>query len=79
MKLSELEPKLSDTGVLRFWCPVCTGDKTHGVRVPLAPATDKDGQSWQHTGQFPDTLTLHPSINVGCWHGHIVDGEITFT
>jgi hypothetical protein len=71
--LAELDPKLSDTGFLRFDCPTC---RTHGIRVPLAPAVDQYGQSWQHTGEFPDTLTLMPSVDAGCWHGFIQDGQI---
>lgn len=77
MKLKELNPKLSDNGILRFDCPSCSlkGD-AHGIRVPLAPAVDQHGQSWNHTGQFPDTLTLTPSVDAGCWHGWIRSGEI---
>lgn len=77
MTLRDLNPKLSG-GFLRFDCPVCTAnDNAHKIRVPLAPATDRFGQSWQHTGEYPDTLTLRPSIDAGCWHGHITNGEIT--
>lgn len=44
---------------------------------------------WQASGQFPDTLTLAPSVDVVelneqgqkvrtiCWHGHIQNGEVT--
>ena len=78
MKLRDLDPKLSDNGVLRFDCPTCTPNgNAHGIRVALAPAVDRHGQSWQHTGEFPDTLTLSPSVNAGCWHGTIVNGEIS--
>jgi hypothetical protein len=77
MKLSELDPKLSDSGFLRFDCPACSKSwNAHGIRVPLAPAVDGRGQSWQHTGAFPDSLTLTPSVDAGCWHGRIVNGEI---
>lgn len=77
MRLSELDPKLAD-GFLRFDCPVCSlANDCHAIRVPLAPAVDSRGQSWQHTGEFPETLTLKPSINAGCWHGYITNGEVT--
>ena len=77
MKLRDLDPKLSDSGILRFDCPTCSPKgNAHGIRVPLAPAVDKYGQSWQHTGEFPDTLTLTPSVNAGCWHGSIKNGDI---
>lgn len=72
MTLRSLDPKLAENNVLVFDCPCgkCGGR----VRVPLAPSVG-DCQ-WQHTGEFPDTLTLSPSVNAGCWHGHIVNGEI---
>lgn len=73
MKLSNLNPKLGSDSVLVFDCPCgkCGGR----IRVPLAPATDSKGQSWQHTGELAN-LTLVPSVNAGCWHGHIQNGEI---
>jgi hypothetical protein len=75
MKLSDFDPRVKG-GFLIFDCPTCTpkGD-AHGIRVPLAPAQDSHGQSWQHSGNFPD-LTLHPSVDAGCWHGWIRDGEM---
>lgn len=77
MKLQDLDPKLSDSGILRFDCPVCSAvGNSHGIRIPLAPAIDRHGQSWEHTGIFPESLTVNPSIDAGCWHGHIVNGEI---
>jgi hypothetical protein len=76
MKLSELNPQYV-SGILMFDCPTCTKtDYTHKIRVPLAP-TVSNGKSWQHTGEFPDTLTLTPSVNAGCWHGNITNGEVT--
>lgn len=27
-------------------------------------------------GEFPDTLTLTPSVDAGCWHGYIQNGQI---
>ena len=77
MRLSELDPKLSDTGYMRFDCPVCsTKGNAHAIRIPLSPAVDQHGQSWQHTGAFPDSLTVNPSVNAGCWHGWIKNGEV---
>jgi hypothetical protein len=78
MKLSELDPKLSDNGFLRFTCPVCSKvGNAHGIRIPLAPTVDKYGHSWKHSGEFPDSLTVTPSINAGCWHGWITNGDVT--
>jgi hypothetical protein len=79
MRLRDLDPKLSDSGWLRINCPVCVGDKAHSLRIPLFPAHTSDGKSWQRTGEFPDTLTVTPSVNFGsgCWHGNISNGEVT--
>jgi hypothetical protein len=37
---------------------------------------------WQASGEFPDSVTLQPSVNIVddagktlCWHGHITNGE----
>ncbi len=86
-RLNELEPVITAAGFLMFDCPVCEGDKAHRVRVPLAPVKDHNGRSWGHTGDLSD-LTLHnartpenpeglSSVNIGCWHGHIINGVIT--
>lgn len=77
MRLSELDPKLAN-GFLRFDCPVCsTKGDSHAIRVPLAPQTDRWGQSWHYSGEYPESLTLSPSVDAGCWHGNITNGEIT--
>lgn len=76
MKLTELNPKFGRDGFLVFDCPVCNGDRAHRIRVSLAPALDKRGQSWSHIGEFPDSLTLTPSVDAGCWHGFIKAGEV---
>lgn len=76
VRLSDLDPKLAG-GFLRFDCPACSlNGNAHGIRVPLLPQIDRFGQSWGHSGEFPDSLTLTPSIDAGCLHGHIVNGEI---
>jgi hypothetical protein len=43
----------------------------------LTPAVDRNGRSWTHTGEFPETLSVTPSIDAGCWHGFITQGNIT--
>lgn len=78
IRLSALEPNLKE-GFLSFWCPVCRDDSAHKIRVPLAPTKDRYEQSWQHSGECPDTLTLTPSVDAGCWHGYIQNGELTNT
>ena len=80
MKLTDLDPKLSEGNILTFDCPVCKGDNAHKIRVPLKPAPpNASGCSWDHTGSFPDTLSITPSINAGegCWHGYITNGQLT--
>ncbi len=78
MRLTELDPKLSENGILRFDCPKC---RDHGIRVAVGPEQGPDvpGQRvWKMTGEFPETITLQPSIDVpGCWHGFITNGEVT--
>lgn len=72
MRLSELSPKLV-ADILVFDCPC--GNCGGRVRVPLTPLIE-NGRSWQHSGEFLDSLSLTPSVNAGCWHGHITNGEI---
>ena len=77
MRLTELDAKLTDDGILKFDSPSCTrSGNPHAIRVALAPAKTAAGAAWHHTGKFPDTLTLEPSINAGCWHGYITNGEV---
>lgn len=78
MRLSELDPKLSASGILRFDCPACSPKgHAHGIRVALSPPAPYEyGKTWQRTGEYPETLTLHPSIDAGCWHGQITNGEM---
>lgn len=75
MKLTDLDARVKN-GVLIFDCPTCSASgNAHGIRVALAPTVDVHGQSWQHSGEFPN-LTLTPSVDAGCWHGFITNGEI---
>jgi uncharacterized protein DUF6527 len=79
LRLTDLEPKLVDGArgkILIFWCPVCKGEEAHKIRVPVEPEVDRHGQSWKSEGKFPDTLTLQPSVNAGCWHGNITNGML---
>lgn len=75
MRLSDLNPKLSDSRILRFDCPTC---RDHGIRIPITGADpNKNGFVWAAEGEFPDTVTLTPSVDAGCWHGFICNGEVT--
>jgi hypothetical protein len=68
MKLSELNPKIESVRVLVFDCP-CGGG--HKLRIPIGSEKDQ----WEMTGKL-ETLTLRPSIEAGCWHGFVTNGEI---
>lgn len=71
MRLSELDPKIT-ADTLRFDCPACLGTShQHGIRIPMV------GGDWTVSGDFPDAITVHPSIDAGCWHGFIKNGEIS--
>lgn len=86
MRLADLNPKLSgslDAGTLRFDCPI--PEHGHKIRVPLGTSY------WRASGEFPDGLTVIPSINAanltlsanvaaldGCrWHGNITNGDVS--
>jgi hypothetical protein len=70
MRLTDLDPKLTAL-TLRFDCPACSlAGKSHGIRIPVA------GSHWTVSGEFPDSLTVLPSIDSGCWHGFITNGEV---
>jgi hypothetical protein len=70
MRLIDLDPKLTTT-TLRFDCPTCTRvGYSHGIRIPVT------GSHWALPGEFPHSLTVTPSIDAGCWHGFITNGEI---
>lgn len=73
MKLRDLQPRFNGR-FLVFDCPCgkCGGR----IRVALAPQQDSQGQAWNYTGEFPDSLSLTPSVNAGCWHGYITNGEV---
>lgn len=95
-KLRDLDPRLK-ANVLVFDCPCdrcadirafpdaernklfCDGR----IRVPIKPQAN----GWDHvSGEFPDTISLIPSIRIGhggrgvggCegWHGYLTNGEL---
>lgn len=76
LKLIDLDPKLAHA-VLTFRCPVCKDTPgEHRIRVTLKGARTI-GFQWDWSGTFPNSLTISPSIDAGCWHGFITHGEIT--
>jgi hypothetical protein len=74
VRLSAFNAKLAG-GFLVFDCPSCAMQYPHRIRVPIAP-TVFSGFSWQSAGTFPETFTVTPSIDAGCWHGNITNGEL---
>lgn len=103
MKLSELDPVLKGSpvkGQLHFDCPhpgchhrivIQVSDQPYH-EYPLNPEAVEPPPTiikvWQASGEFPDSLTITPSIDIvevnekgekiktACWHGHIINGEI---
>lgn len=66
-----------------FDCPV---HRNHRLGIffknPIDGLPAAEGQLlWQRTGESFDKLTVSPSVDasqfIGCWHGHIVKGEVT--
>jgi hypothetical protein len=85
-RLRDLEPKLAN-GYLRFTCPLpdCPLGAGHGIRVAVEKHDGVEEPVWEMSGEFPDTLTLKPSINEWSdypdgrrqgWHGWITNGEV---
>jgi len=72
MRLESLNARYRN-GILVFDCPCgkCAGK----LRVPTTEATPDGKLQWAVSGEFPN-LTLTPSVDAGCWHGHIVDGNL---
>lgn len=73
---------------ITFVCPGClakSADGRAGVHSVLAwfrgrgvPDDETPGPGrWAASGTGYADLTLAPSIDVGCWHGFVRNGEIT--
>ncbi len=74
-----------------FHCPGCWAANggsygTHLVlawfrsppRLPAVPPERSPGPGrWDVSGTGAADLTLSPSVDVGCWHGYIRNGEAT--
>lgn len=90
MRLTDLNPRL-DGQFLILDCPC--GKCGSGLRLPVGAEQSHSAAApvWKMIGDFPDTISLHPSILVYpwrdaklkgnehfCqgWHGFIVNGEM---
>lgn len=75
-----------------FLCPACFKKNngpvgTHVVEVgfesrgllPKQSSHSRSGEPsrWRATGTGYDDLTLEPSVDCGCWHGFVRNGEVT--
>lgn len=71
---------------LLLYCPCCFGKDSgaHALVVsfanpqgaPAAPPEADPNPRWTMTGTGLEDLTLSPSVNAGCWHGWIQNGEV---
>lgn len=101
MRLRDLEPTLHgtvDDGVVWFLCPhpgcdhhvrICISAAPFHERPPREEGRAKPEKVWQASGEFPDSLTLQPSVDIIeadeqgnkirtlCWHGFVTNGEVT--
>lgn len=81
---------LGEAQGIRFLCPACYEKNngrvgTHAIDVTFADrgvpddsgSHNRDGKPsrWQVSGAGFDNLTLQPSIDCGCWHGFVTNGE----
>lgn len=57
MRLSEFHPTMDENGYLSFDCPI-----GHPHRITIPTDKSKHDGAWSRSGEFPDTLTLSPSI-----------------
>lgn len=75
MRLETLEPRWKN-GILVFNCPCgkCGGRLRARTQLATGPKLTGDEHVWQVSGEYPN-LTLHPSVDAGCWHGWIKNGE----
>lgn len=77
MTLSEFDPQwkegVNGELILKMWCP-CGRKARHRIRVPVTTA--KLETPWRRNGPSFTVLTIAPSVDTGCWHGVIEDGEV---
>lgn len=101
-RLRDLDPELFgavEEGKLYLDCPFPACERGHRVCVMVSskPYHERPSEHdpkrvvkvWQASGEFPDTLTLTPSVDLIeadengkkirtlCWHGHITNGAVT--
>ena len=72
---------MADAQGILFLCPACVNKDGHSLLVWFAdrgvPAEALPAPRWKATGTTFEDLSLSPSVNAGCWHGFVTNGEIT--
>jgi hypothetical protein len=81
---------LAEAQGIRFLCPTCYAKNsgpvgTHGIDVAFHGRGVLDHQGshnskgepsrWHVSGDGLENLTMTPSIDGGCWHGHVTNGD----
>lgn len=84
-------PDLAHSQGIVFLCPACFAKNngpvgTHGIEVSFhgrgvldhqgSHNTAGNSSRWQVSGNGYSDLSLHPSIDCGCWHGFIKNGDV---
>lgn len=65
-------------GLLLYSCPCGAGHALLCWRRGRVPADAEPGPGrWDFSGSDLHDLTLSPSVNLGCWHGFVRNGEVT--
>lgn len=69
-----------------FVCPACVNTNGHRINVTFkgrdvpehlgTHGSDGKPSRWEVTGTTFEDLTLSPSVDVGCWHGYVTNGEV---
>ena len=71
---------IADAQGILFLCPACLNKDGHSLLVWFdergVPAEALPAPRWKVTGNSFEDLSLTPSVNAGCWHGFVTNGQI---
>lgn len=86
--MRQYQPKadtIAEAQGIVFQCPVCKTTNGHYINVTFRDRGVPDHlgshnrenkpSRWAVSGTSFEDLTLHPSVDVGCWHGWVTNGE----
>lgn len=68
-------PDALGANAIMFDCPCARGERLIINLANPIGAPRVAGNAWAATGKTVDDLSLSPSVNSGCWHGWITNGE----